>query len=200
MHTNRVAWKRWLVAGACLAWVALPSSDAQQQGGANPIGRVRLAKQMTRSPSYTVNTNVQALNRKTTSWTAIETRYETVLDWTDDLTITYYVWMETDNPKERNVLLRCEDTFLNVEKGTHQDFAFVPPSVLKRYGRISGMAVEFSYQGRVVASESDPKTFNYKNAVEQLPKKEGLLLARSKSPFALVDVEGFELSKAEAPR
>ncbi len=199
MHTHHVAWKRWIAAGACLAWLALPSSDAQQ-GGVNPIGRVRVTKQMTRSPSYTVNSNIQALNRKTASWAAIETRYETVQDWTDDLTITYYVLMETDNPKERTVLLRCTDTFMNVEKGTHQDFAFVPPSVLKRYSKISAFAVEFTYQGRVVASESDPKSFNYKAAAEQLPKREGLLLPRSKSPFMFVDVEGFELSKTEAPR
>lgn len=194
---NRKTWKRVSLAAACLVWLALPDSNAQQ-GAVNPVGRVRVSQKPTRAPDYQVSTNVRAGKKKYDQWLAIELAYETVIPWTDDLKITYYAYMQTGNPREPEVILRGEETFTNIPKGTHEDFAFIHPAVLQRYGRVMGIAVEFTYGDRLVAAETTPSNFAYKGAVERLPKKDGAILPKNQSPFALVDVSGFEMTKEAA--
>ncbi|MBP7275457.1 MAG: hypothetical protein KBA51_04560 [Kiritimatiellae bacterium] len=195
MHRN--IWKRLTLAAVCLAWMALPDGHAQQ-GAANPVGRIRVSQKNTRAPDYSVQTNVRASKKKYEQWLSIEVAYETVIPWTDDLKITYYAYMQTGNPREPEVILRGEETFTNIPKGTHEDFAFIHPAILQRYGKVMGIAVEFTYGDRLVAAESVPGNFAYKTAVERLPKKEGAILPKSRSPFALVDVSGFEMTKEAA--
>jgi hypothetical protein len=111
--------------------------------------------------------------------------------------------MQTGNPREPTVLLKGEESFVHIERGTHQDIALVHPNVLKRYGgqnRIQGIAVEFTYQGRVVAAEANPATFDFRRAASVLAAKEGHVLPKARTPFVMVEPDGFEMVKPETPR
>lgn len=188
--------------GAMALLMGLADGDAQQPAP-NPIARIRLSRQMTRPAEVQVNSNLRAATRNRDNWLYLDIRYETLPDWTDDLKLTYYVLLQTGNPREPTVLLKGEETFVNIEKGLHQDIALVHPGVLKRYGgqnRIQGIAVEFTYQGRVVAAEAEPAGFNFRQAAAALAAKEGHVLPKNRTPFALVDADGFEMVKPEAPR
>lgn len=199
---NGSKWFAGAVAGAVGLMMLIPYSGAQQPVQ-NPVGRVKIAKKQAQQAEFqpSPSTNVKAHARKRgTSWLWLDVSYETLTEWVDDLKITYYVWMETGNQREPNVILRGDATFMNIEKGVHQDAAFISPAVLKRYGKVKGVAVEFTYGGRVVAADSDPKDFNYKRAIEQLAPKDGLVLPKDKSPYALVEADGFEMAKLEAAR
>lgn len=196
---NKTAWA-WMTAVAASSLLLFPADTTAQGNAPNPVGRVRASISKAKSPKYQSSTNLRTYNEKVGDWAQIDIRYETVSEWTDELKMTYYVWMETGNPREPNVLLKGEESFVHIERGMHQDAAFVHPNVVKRYGRVRGVAVEIQYQGRVVAAESDPKDFNYKRAAETLAAKDGLVVPKGKSPFAMVEPLSYELVKPDAPR
>lgn len=188
--------------GALALLLGLTDAGAQQPAP-NPIARIRLSRQMTRPAEVQVNSNLRALQRNRDNWLYLDIQYETLPEWTDELKITYYVLIETGNPREPNVLLKGEESFVHIERGRHQDIALVHPNVLKRYGgqnRVKGIAVEFTYQGRAVAAEANPAAFDFRRAATVLAAKEGHVLPKARTPFAMVDADGFEMVKPEAPR
>lgn len=171
--------------------VAAPA--AWSQGAANPMGRTKVSIKQLRGPEYNVQ-GYQSLNPKKLEWMQIDARYETSPEWVDELTVTFYVLMKTADPKEPFVLLKGESTFVHIYKGTHVAMAYVPPQLIRRYGKVEGAAVEFKYQGRPVAAESTVGP-TYKKWIEQLSPKDNHVLQPPETPFAMLDWDSFEMMK-----
>lgn len=193
------AWGSRSLSTAALLAASVLIGDSTAQQLVNPVGRVRIASAPLRTAEYQTKSNFPGSAAKK-DWLQIDVRYETVVNWTDELTLTYYVWMETSDPREPNVLLKGEGTYILIEKGSHMAAAYVHPSVLRRYGKVKGVAVEITFQGRTAAAQANPDSFNYRNAAAQLAPKDGLVLIHEKSPFAEINNDNYEMLKPEAPR
>ncbi len=193
MRNSMRRWVLSVVAGGL--GLAVVSGMAQAPAGLNPLGRVRVTGNIVRSPRIQAQ-NYNSLNPNRVDWYQIEVLYETTPDWTDELKITFYVLMKTNDPREPFVLLKGEDTFIHIARGTHRAQAFIHPSMLRRYGKVEGYAVEFSLQGRPLGAEASDK--NYRRWIEQLAPKDGYVLMPRETPFAHLDYEAFEMSKPRA--
>ncbi len=185
---------RWAAGGAIamLAAVGAVSALAQAPAGLNPLGRVRVTGNLVRSPRIQAQ-NYNSLNPNRADWFQIDCLYETRSEWTDELKLTFYALMRSNDPKEPFVLLKGEDTFIHIPRGARRAQAYIHPSMLRRFGKVEGYAVEFSMQGRPLGAEaSDP---NYRRWIEQLAPKEGYVMMPRETPFAHLDYEAFEMSK-----
>ena len=176
-------------AGLSLA-MAAPSAWAQAP---NPVGRTKITIKPTRGPDYKPS-GYQSLNPKKLDWMQIDVRYETLPEWVDELTMTFYVLMKTNDPKEPFALLKGKATFVHIYKGTHVAMAYVAPQLIRRYGKVEGAAVEFEFQGRPVAADSTAGPA-YKRWLEQLSPKENHVLQPADTPFGPLDWDSFEMLK-----
>ncbi len=166
---------------------------AQAPAGANPLGRLKVTGNLVRSPEVQAK-SYTSLNPKKVEWYQMDVIYETKPEWTDDLTLTFYVLMKTGDAKEPFILLKGEETFVHIMKGVHRAQAYVHPSLLRRYGKAEGFAVEFRTQGRPVGADaSDPQ--QYRKWIEQLSPKDGHVLQPKDTPFAHLDYDAFEMVK-----
>jgi hypothetical protein len=191
MHTASRWWSWWAV--CAVVWVGVDITWAQAPAAANPLGRVKLSGNLVRTPRIQAQ-NYNSVNPPRADWFQIEVLYETRPEWVDELKLTFYVLMKSNDPKEPFVLLKGEDTFIHIARGTHRAHAYVHPSILKRYGRVEGYAVEFSSQGRPLGAEATDPT-NYRRWIQQLAPKDGFVLMPRDTPFAHLDYEAFEMSK-----
>ena len=182
---------RAVLAAAGLSLVmAAPAAWAQ---AANPMGRTKVTIKPVRVPDYKPG-GYQSLNPKKLDWMQLDVRYETMPEWVDELTMTFYVLMKTTDQKEPFALLKGKATFVHIAKGTHVAIAYVAPQLLHRYGKVEGAAVEFEFQGRPVASDSTAGE-TYKKWLQQLSPKENHVLQPAETPFAPLDWDCFEMLK-----
>jgi hypothetical protein len=182
------------VSFGAVALAALLSSPAAAQApaGVNPLGRIKVSGSMVRSPEVEAK-SFTSINPKKVEWYQVECIYETKPDWTDEMTLTFYVLMRTPDPREPFILLKGEETFVHIMKGVHRAHAFVHPALLRRFGKTEGCAVELRYQGRPVGADStDPQ---YRKWIEQLSPKDGHVLQPKDTPFAHLDYDAFEMVK-----
>lgn len=175
------------------ALLSIPAPAQQGTPSLNPVGRIKVDGKLVRAPEVQAKSHT-SLNPPKTEWFQIDCIYETQPEWTDELSITFYVLMKTADPKEPFVLLKSEETYINIYKGVHRARAYVHPSLLRRYGRAEAHAVEFRFQGRLVAGDaSDPGRM--RQAIEQLSPKDGYVSLPKDTPFAHLDFEAFEMVK-----
>jgi hypothetical protein len=94
--------------------------------------------------------------------------------------------------------------YIDIEKGReHLSSVYLRPSTLKRYGAVVASAVEISYEGRVVAEKAEseiPMLDRWWTKSEVIENKDvtvrdGYLLDKAQTPFALVNVDDYEVSK-----
>jgi len=138
-------------------------------------------------------------------WAQISMTYDTAPDWIDELVFQYYVMvLKTEGGKKVYSLFKTTAKYADIEKGRdHQSCVYLRPNTLKRYGAVVASAVEISYEGRVVAAKSeseipmpekwwtDPKVVESKDVMV----RDGYLLEKAQTPFALVNVDDYEVSK-----
>ncbi|MBU4460700.1 MAG: hypothetical protein KJ579_09040 [Verrucomicrobia bacterium] len=185
---------RGTVAAVLLAtWNATPA-PAQAP---NPLGAVKVTGGVVRSPEVQAK-SYTSINPKKADWFQIVCDYDTKPEWTDEITLTFYTLVKTGDPKEPFILLKNEETFVHLARGKHRAHAFLHPSLLRRYGKVEGCAVEVRYQGRPVGADStDP---GYQKWIAQLSPKEGHILMPKDTPFAHLDYDAFEMVKPRSTR
>lgn len=148
---------------------------------------------------------------KSKEWGVFDVTFATAPEWIDGLVATYTVMF--DNPKadekkgERRIsMFRTTVEYPDVEKGNdHKAGVVLPPAVLLRHGRPVGFAVQFTVGGQEVGALgiedgilkgrekwwADPKILDS----QIVQKRDGYLVDRMKSPFLLVDIESYEVSR-----
>lgn len=147
-------------------------------------------------------------------WARIELNYQTAPDWIDQHSITFYVLMRNKNvPKPKTpeepvqteyVLLRGSVSYMLVQKGKHLSDVYIHPSVLERYGDIVAIGAEMSYgdeevsRGDISSKSGLSKAHLWWREVgksEKVTSRDGLLLKKSKTPFALVNYWDYDMSR-----
>jgi hypothetical protein len=184
---------RGTVAAALLAtWIATPA-PAQEL---NPVGTVRVASSVVRSPEVQAK-SYTSMNPKKADWFQIACEYETKPEWTEEITLTFYALVKTGDPKEAFILLKNEETFVHLARGKHRAHAYIHPSLLRRYNKIEGYAVEVRYQGRPVGADPSDGAQKW---IARLSPKEGHILMPKDTPFAHLDYDAFEMVKPRPTR
>ncbi len=182
-------------------------------GAAQPdlsgVLRVRKSPRLSNARDWQQRTPVfigQA-SRTPRDWGVFEVVFDANPKWTDELVVTFHLMLQNTDPQEQPPfsLYRLTSRYMDVAQGRNKVVsAVLLPSALQRHGRPIGLAVEFSVNGQVVATESDTTAAFlrdrwWENAQivdsPQTVKREGYLLERSRTPFALVNIDDHEVSK-----
>ncbi len=140
-------------------------------------------------------------------WHSISVLYDTSPEWLDELTVEFHVLAKTrDLETKKNVyaLYKLVVRYMDIERGRgHMATAFLRPSAIKRFGDPIAVATIFSVKGKVIDEVSEES--------ENLPEKwwkdprvtdragvtmrSGYLLDRSKSPWAMINYDDYEVIK-----
>ncbi|HRT30154.1 MAG TPA: hypothetical protein P5527_10200 [Kiritimatiellia bacterium] len=169
---------------------------------------------MVRTPEfqYSVNNTQPRVNRRPREWALFEVKYETSAKWTDELTFIYHIMTKGRDDDNKDIYSYYTTTikYIDIPKGDHMSCVALPPSLVERYGEPVAIALEISGKdGTVMASESlsagiqfqKPKEWWRDTSVMDARDKEGNpvlirrpgLLERSKTPFALVNPDDYEV-------
>ena len=154
-----------------------------------------------KTPEY--QTNAPRGRKPAGDWGVIEVGYDTAPEWIDELTFQFYVLAvgEVDG-KRQLALYRTSVRYVDIERGRdHMSTVYLHPSAIKRYGPIVAAGVEITSGGNVIAEASDAgKSLgdgwwkrDEVNKAENIAVKDGYLLDRSRTPFALINVDDYEV-------
>lgn len=139
-------------------------------------------------------------------WAKIEISFDTDPEWMDELTVQYFVMSRrSEGGKIGYSLYTTTAVYMDVKRGReHLGAAYLRPAAIERFGAPVAIAVEISVGGKVVAEESvedglklsarwwkDPAVVESKD----LTMRNGYLLEKARSPFAMVGVDDYEVSR-----
>lgn len=158
--------------------------------------------------------------KKPREWIVVETKYQTDARWTDQLTFTWHVILETKSQTEKMSAadrakmapysyFTTSVTYYNIPKGSHAASVCLHPSYLERFGEPKAVGIVVtSKDGEIVAGDSasevkgikphskfweDDSIMNAKNGEDPLIERRQGLLDRSKTIWALVNPNDYEL-------
>jgi hypothetical protein len=190
--SNRMASLTVSVSVAFLIPVVL--SFAQQPRGPAPSPfRIQSVSQKLLAPpdyrSIIMDTGMRSVSVGQ-NWLRIETQFESLPDWADDVQLKYYVLVgRGDNTR----VLVGDVTYINVAKGTqHYSGMFVSPNTLQRYGdgQVDAVAVQLFYKGRLIDESSNPPSNN--RWWERGTPIRGLVVAPRDTPFSIFAFNKYE--------
>lgn len=190
------------------------AKDKEQPAGAADKESVKIRKFdgvgrkcLVKTPLY--STTVQKSAMMEQDWMQITTTYETTPEWIDELVFQYHVLAaKKEEGKWKFSLYKKAVKYMDVERGrTHVSTVFLRPTALKRYGEVAASAVEVMVNGtivdtkfaddRIVPLPADKPWWVNQKVIEHpdLTVREGYLLNRAESPFALINVDDYEVIK-----
>jgi len=200
-----------ICAGAViLLGVVLESALGQQRPAEKELLRVqRLTGVGTRAKAVTpaYQTSAGGGVKRAQEWHVINVTYETAPEWLDDLLVQFYVLSAKPDPVTRqNVysLFKKSIRYSDIERGRdHRAMAFLRPAAIKRFGEVVACAAVFTLDGKVVDEKNDQSItlpeFWWRNPQvidsPSLLVREGYLLNRMESPWALVNPDDYEVIK-----
>lgn len=140
-------------------------------------------------------------NRNVREWVEMTVQYDTDPEWLDEVAFTFYALLKNRATGDYS-LLKGVVTYMDVARGrAHQGVAYIRPNALARLGDVVGVAVEAQVKGEVVSSYSEGKLGpNVKLPQDwwlnpKLAPKEGYIVDKSRTPFALVNFDDYEATK-----
>jgi hypothetical protein len=193
-----------------LVLVLVATVRAQEATSAGDKLRVRkLTGLSTKSRVFTpsFSTDVGRGVNRAREWQAVTVTYDTAPEWLDELQIQFFVLSVMRDPEtKRNVysLYRNTVRYIDIEQGrNHMAVVFLRPTALLRHGEPVAVAAVFSLDGKVVEEVSDEETKLpekwWKNPLvtdsEATTIRDGYLQDRSKSPWALINPDDYEVIK-----
>jgi hypothetical protein len=218
---TRTGFFTWAMAAACGVWIAgqaAAQQSAPARQGAPAARQARPAvsaekslkikefmgvgrRGLTKTPEYKSNVNRGAGQPK--EWAKIAVPYETYAEWLDEVTFEFWVLsLVKEDGQNAYSLYKATVRYADVaEGGNHLCTMFLRPAAIERFGMVAAAAVEVSIGGTVVdeASESEidvpEKWWRNPKVVEsaQVKVREGYLLERSESPWALINIDDYEV-------
>jgi hypothetical protein len=158
-----------------------------------------------RTPEYTNSASHGVKRQK--EWGVFDVTYETAPEWVDELVFTIYLMTEhrtLAGKKEYNTF-QATIRSVDIQHGEHMAGVVLQPAGLLRFGEPVAVGVEIANpDGTVLAADSTSSLTGlpsdwWKNPkmadVQAVVKHDGYLVDRAKSPFALVDLDDFEVTK-----
>lgn len=203
--------RAFAVAAVALAAAALPAAP-RAPGAAAPgaaPGDVKI-KKITDLNGY--KAKAKSIDGKTSqkskTWGVFDVSFQTAPEWVDSMTATYTVILLNPKPGDGQKpmsLLQTTVEYGDLERGEHVAGAVLLPAALSRHGQPLGFAVQLSVGGQTVAQQgvgsgplSKVAEWWTKSEILDHPnvqRRDGYLVDRMKSPFALVDVDNYEMSR-----
>ena len=175
------------------------------------------------SPALPGASTIGRCNTKERKWIVLESKYETSPQWTDRLTVTWHVLLDTSTLKEKEKdadgkpakvaqysYFSTSVTYMNIPKGLHATSVCLPPSYYERYGAPMAVGVVITNpEGEILAGDSaseirnlpshtkwweDSKIMDARNSAgEALIERRQGLVDRSKTIWALVNPNDYEV-------
>jgi hypothetical protein len=188
----------------CVAFASLfmvPVDSMAQPPPAAPGARAPLAIRKVdgvkvATPVYAVKGPNTAIARSK-EWFQIFAEFDTEPEWVDELSFTFYVLVKgrtKDVPPYS--LFKGEVTYIHVPAGRkHTADMFLHPNIIARFGDVDRVAVEVRQGGRVLERAGKPALTE--PWWERFSPVEGVLVNRGQTPFALVNVDDYEIIKAK---
>lgn len=199
-----------LLSGVLVLSVAAGVSLGQAKSSSAPPLKIRKFSAIgTRSrvstPQY--KSDVARGSGSAKKWHSISVLYDTTPEWIDELTVEFHILAGTrdiETKKQVYALYKLVVRYADIERGRgHTATAFLRPSAIKRFGEPIAIAAVFSVKGREIDSvsqetESMPEKW-WKNPRvtdrDIVTVRNGYLLDRSKSPWAMVNYDNYEVIK-----
>jgi len=214
--------KSLLVLGAAMAvvvgsaWAQVPARGTAPRGGTGTAeeGKVSIRRfppasrpALVRTPQYSAN--VSGLQSKLSGgrpreWAVFEVQYDTSAKWTDELAFTYHIMTlgKDEEGKEAYSYYTLTVRYIDIPAGPHMSCVMLPPSLVERYGEPVSIALEImGKSGAVLESKSDSKIpypskewWKDPQVMDsaQVKRRPGLV-DRSKTPFALINADDYEV-------
>jgi hypothetical protein len=161
-----------------------------------------------RTPQYQHNVD-RALGgpSRKREWAVLDVIYETAPEWVDELDFAFHVMSEGRSPEGRQEfsLFQATVAYADVARGEHVATVVLPPAAVERFGNVVACGVEVSVAGQKLAQDnvtaiklpdawwSDPRVID--NPAIRVVKRSGYLADRSKTPFALANIDDYEAVK-----
>lgn len=192
MSMRRTA-QYWVLSVAFLMGTILSFAQAPAPVRPGDFKLRNIRQQLVVAPNYEAaggaGVSGAALTKK---WLRIETEFETVPEWADDLTLKYHVLIGRGREAKMFV---GEVTYVNVARGRHFSAMFMHPNSVERYGqgKVEAVAVELRYQGRLMDAASDPTTSE--RWWERFSPAQGFLLTPQMTPWSLSAHQRYEQIK-----
>jgi len=217
--------KKMVLGVALSAVMATGSVFAQQPargtagggGGGAADEKIRIVRfpqtpkaSMVRTPVYNVNVSglQNKLSGKPREWAVFEIQYSTGAKWTDELAFNFHVMTKgknEDDGKDAFSYYTATVRYIDIPKGNHMSCVVLPPSLVERYGEPVSLALEImGKEGTVLVSQSESPTVPYPSKEwwkdpqvldSPLCKRRAGLVSRSKSPFALINADDYEVEQ-----
>jgi len=158
---------------------------------------------MIRTPVFNVNVSglQNKLSGKLREWAVFEIQYQTGAKWTDELAFTYHVMTKGKDDDGKDIFNYYTATvrYIDIPKGNHMSCVVLPPSQIERYGEPVSLALEIiGKDGTVLVSQfagdggkdwwRDPRVLDQPHV-----KRRAGLVDRSKTPFALINLDDYEV-------
>lgn len=120
---------------------------------------------------------------KSQGWGVIETKYESLPKWVDDVELRYYVLLKTKKSKKK-VMLSGSINYIHVERGKdHVSYVYIPPQVLRRYGEVLNIRSEIWYNGTLQDEIQWPRAKSKTPWWTRIKPTYGSLMNRRYTPF-----------------
>lgn len=134
-------------------------------------------------------------------WAELRVDFDTAPEWVDEVTFNFYTLHVSHLTKEFT-LLKAAVTYVDVARGRgHLAVAYVRPNALARFGEVAGVAVEAVVKGETVATLMEGKLGPSKPLPPKwwtnpkLVPKDGYIVEKAKTPFALLNFDDYEAVK-----
>lgn len=193
-------------ASSALAQARAPAAAAEQPA---PRDIIRVGKitgpwkrGLVRTPTY--RSDVSSGVTPPREWGVVAVEYETAPEWIDELTFQYHV-MSMTKRGEANLysVFRTTVRYGDIARGDHRSTVFLRPVAMARFGEPVAAAVEINMGGRVIGEATDTQIplperwWRNPQVVERdfVTVRDGYLLNRAQSPWALINMDDYEVIK-----
>lgn len=120
---------------------------------------------------------------KVKGWGMIESYYESIPKWADDVEVKYYVLVKGEKPN-KPVMLSGSVVYVDVQEGReHVSTMYIPPQAIIRYGEVLRVRAELWYNGILQDSTQWPRTAGKTPWWTRIKPLYGSLFNRFYTPF-----------------
>ena len=210
MKTQRLSSSIGLVACA-LAFCLLGEVRGQAAAPAAPSSDILRIRKVTELGRDMFQRAPSMGNRspKQKDWGVLDVTFDSAPEWIDEMTVTFTVMLQNKKAKQGEPvfsLLTLTSEYRDIAQGRDRKAGVVVlPVAMERHGQPIGIGVQFFRDGELIAESgvgaeslsSKEKWWGNKQITDHptVRKREGYLIERSKSPFALVDIDSYEASR-----
>jgi hypothetical protein len=182
----------------CVVWLlfAITPLHAQTPPAANLINIREVTAEPISSPNYDIQVRGRSPVRDgRREWLQVIAEYDTALEWTDQITFTFYVALTgeaSDLPegsKTTNVFSGTV-TYVNVPEARKQTVdMFLDANTYQRYGKVIAVALEVQVNGQNAAFMTEPKSLEARRWWETETPNVIPLLPRSETPYQMMEID-----------